>query len=53
MDREDALKEVRRMIDGDRRLIREIGRYADRTGMDREAAVDEVAERMYLSMTKQ
>jgi hypothetical protein len=53
MDREDALKEVRRMIDGDRRLKKEIGWYAHRTGTDRETAMNEVAERMYLSMTKQ
>jgi hypothetical protein len=52
MDREEALDKVREMIGAKRRLTREIGWYAKRTGTDFEAALSEVTERMYLSMTK-
>jgi hypothetical protein len=53
MEREKALEEVRGMIREDRRLEREIGWYAKRQATDPGAALEEVAERMYLQMTKQ
>jgi hypothetical protein len=53
MDREEGYKEVRRIIGEDKRLVREIRRYAKRMHMEYGDALAEVTERMYLSMTKQ
>jgi len=53
MDRDEAMEEVRRIIDEDIRLKKEIRWYAERTDMEPETAMEEVIERMYLSMTKQ
>jgi hypothetical protein len=53
MDREEALGEVGKMIAGDRRLEKEIRWYAKREGLDPGKTREEVAERMYLSMTKE
>lgn len=53
MERDKALEAVREIIFEDKRLLKEIGWYADREGIEREQAISEVTERMYLSMTKQ
>jgi hypothetical protein len=53
MEKEQALEKVREMIREDRRLEKEIGWYADREGIELPRAMEEVTERMYLSMTKQ
>ena len=53
MESEVAMDSVRSMVLEDRRLVKEIGWYADREGLDPEQAMREVTERMYHSMTKQ
>ena len=53
MERSEALESVRNMVNEDKRLLKEIKWYAQREEMDKEQAMSEVTERMYLSMTKQ
>ncbi len=53
MERPEAMDAVREMILKDRRLVKEIGWFAKREGIEPDRAMEEVAERMYLSMTKQ
>ncbi len=51
MERSQALESVRGMVNEDKRLVKEIKWYAGREEMNREQAMSEVIERMYLSMT--
>jgi len=53
MDESEGLNSVRKMILQDKRLVKEIGWYADREKLDPEAAINEVTDRMYKSMNKQ
>ncbi len=53
METEEGLEEVRRIIGEDKRLEKEISWYAKKSGIEPDAAMYEVTERIYLSMTKQ
>lgn len=53
MTESEGLNWVRQVILQDKRLMKEIGWYADREKLDLEAAINEVTHRMYKSMTKQ
>jgi hypothetical protein len=47
LDRENGLKLVRNEIEGDSKLMKEIGKYASRTSISSEAALNMVTERIY------
>lgn len=51
LEETEAMKEVEEIIYKDKKLLREITRYAKKAEISLEDAVDEVAERMYLRMT--
>jgi len=53
MDPRQGLEKVEEMIREDPRLMRQIGRYAQRNTLKMEEAVSGVAERMYSRMTNQ
>lgn len=52
MEPEEGLEEIRRIIGADKRLEKEISWYAKKSGIELAVAMEEVTERMYLSMTK-
>jgi hypothetical protein len=53
MDKSEGLKSVRKMILQDKRLVKEIGWYAEREKLDPVTVINEVTDRMYKNMTKQ
>ncbi len=53
MGQAEAMESVRKMVNDDKRLVKEIGWYAKREGVNLHQAMSEVTERMYLAMTKQ
>jgi len=51
LEKPEGLEAVKKIVLGDRQLMKEIGWYTRREGKDWELVISEVVERMYFSMT--